>query len=405
MTVGISLQKLGATPTPEQVDEYMKSWGLQSHVIGTSVQGRHLLLYEFPPTMDRKQNHSQDRIPTILFLSLVHGNEPMGLISLLSTVHVMATAHLRGKAEASAVRVLFFPIVNVDGYWLNLNCAAGHHRGNMRRTPCNLSHLPKWFECNNHDNDENQDAQIEFVMGVDLNRNFPVDWNGTYASNVPQSEASSVDACSSNYHGSAPISEPETQAIRHIANAYPLVAALSFHSLSAASRGAAMIIHPYASSRPMEQMPMADQERFRSWSNAMNANNLYKVGTALEVIDYAAGGTTIDWLYSTHNTTAFVLEVVPLCNSRWCPATPRLYRSARDYAQVARRLVELVVHDGRVVSDAESIQRSVLFLLFLLALYLIRSWKKPLQSFVRRRIYGKFKNGSVSETEMQNLKP
>lgn len=44
-------------------------------------------------------------------------------------------------------------------------------------------------------------------IGVDINRNYDLSWGET------KNGASSSDPCDSNYHGSSPISEPETQAV------------------------------------------------------------------------------------------------------------------------------------------------------------------------------------------------
>lgn len=374
------MQRFGATPSPQQLDEYMIDLGLRRNIIGKSLQGRDLVLYDFPERSENKE--------TVLFLSLVHGNEPMGLISLMTTAHILAEGSTRLRGGGYPVNIFFLPIVNVDGYLRNIECSSELHRGNMRDTGCQKSALTS--KCK----DLVQDTAI---VGVDLNRNFPTDWNGTY------SEAVAVDVCSNTYHGSAPFSEPETMAIRKLAQEHNIVAALSFHSLSSKSRGKGMLIHPYASSRPLHHMPDEDVGKFRRWARELNSNNLFLVGTASETIDYTAGGTTIDWLYDVHNVTAFVFEVVPVCDSRWCPATPRLYRSARDNGNVGRRFVELAVH-GRVVQDVHSIQRSIAFMMFVAIVWMAWTWKMSLASFLRRRIYGKFKDVSLRETEMKSLR-
>ena len=75
---------------------------------------------------------------------------------------------------------------------------------------------------------------------------------------------------------------------------------------------------------------------------------LYKTGTALEAIQYSAGGTTIDWLYSV-NVTAFVHESATPCGQRWCPPEFRnqVLRQAFKYAQAGVKLVELASDDVR----------------------------------------------------------
>jgi hypothetical protein len=395
MVVSTAIQRLGPTPSLEDVDKYLvHDLGLRRKVVGKSLQGRDLVVYETASSTTTAQVSQKD-VPTVLFLSLVHGNEVMGLISLLATAQTLVQGTLRLRSrEETPVRLVFFPLVNVDGYLRNQACAAGQHRGNLRDTGCTMVH--PLSSCL----DESANGGDPPVVGVDLNRNFPADWNGTFA------EPGVDDRCVSNFHGTAPFSEPETRAIRQIVEVdyFPTVkAALSFHSLSGKARGKALLIHPYASKRPLTHMPAADLEHFRAWSQSLNPTGLYKTGTARETIDYTAGGTTMDWLYEQHNVTAFVLETVPSCQTRWCPATPPLYRSAYEYGMVGRRLVELVVH-GKVVQDTDSIRRSVLFMLLVTALWLAYKWKHPLSTYLRRRFYGKLKNVSVSETEMQSLR-
>ena len=385
--MGINIQRLGSTPSPDLVDKYMKTLHYERMVVGTSVQDRDLVVYGNLP-LHNNDDRSRD-IPTVLFLSLVHGNEPMGLLSLLTTAHALAESsfRLRGSHNQAPVRLLFFPVVNVDGYLWNRQCARGRHRGNMRLMDCGAQ--PIAYSCDNQiltSPEQQQQQQQSMTMGVDLNRNFPVDWNGTYSAD------GSAHECDANYRGPCPFSEPETQAIRKLVELYPVVAALSFHSLSDARRGKPLLIHPYTSQRPMASMPPTDQVKFRAWGQSLNLHGLYKVGTAAETIPYqVAGGTTIDWLYTVHNVTAFVLETTPVCDHRWCPATPRLYRLAREYGTVGQRLVELVVH-GRVVQDARSMARSLGFMGLIVLGWLGYKWKRSLLLFWRRRVHGKLKD-------------
>jgi hypothetical protein len=97
-----SIQNLGVKPSPREVDEWLLELGLSRSVIGKTVQGRDLvLMYEL------KSSDVVDK-PTVLFLSLSHGNEPMGLLSLLMTVEMMATSAVRGRQHPA--RLVLFPI-------------------------------------------------------------------------------------------------------------------------------------------------------------------------------------------------------------------------------------------------------------------------------------------------------
>jgi hypothetical protein len=96
---------------------------------------------------------------TVLFLSLEHGNEPMGLLALLWTAYFVLLPEstspaggLRRKSSATrrreastrslsrrpmardAPRVVFFPFVNVDAYELNVQLGNGCRRSNLRHT-------------------------------------------------------------------------------------------------------------------------------------------------------------------------------------------------------------------------------------------------------------------------------
>ena len=70
--------------------------------------------------------------------------------------------------------------------------------------------------------------------GVDLNRNYDVDWGN---------RGSSRDPCSIQYAGEAAFSEPETRAHRdHMAKLENVAAVLSYHSYTE------VIIYPFTSS-------------------------------------------------------------------------------------------------------------------------------------------------------------
>jgi Zinc carboxypeptidase len=141
----LSIQKLGTAPSTKDVDQWMQDLGLRRTVLEEkSVQGRDLIFYELTPTTNNNNNNhkvavdeSDRHAPTILFLSLEHGNEPIGLLSLLSTVQILlryqktAATALRAskKVNARSIRILFFPIVNVDAYTLNLETAGTGEAG------------------------------------------------------------------------------------------------------------------------------------------------------------------------------------------------------------------------------------------------------------------------------------
>jgi len=331
----VSFNELGTAPSTEVVHEWMvQAMGLIPTVVGKSFQGRDLVLYE----QERLSSSiEQEEGPTILFLSLVHGNEPAGLLTLLSAVEKLRQKRLRGPREA---RLWFFPIVNIDAYTLNRDFPYGCRRTNMRTT----CHYFRY-----QDPVEIITACPRMVPdGVDLNRNFPIDWNGTYSGDAFRQSQEAT--CSHSYHGASPFSEPETVAIRTVVEKYQVTAAMSFHTRAEMDRPA-LLIHPYTPKRPLGQMSREDLQKFRHWSKAMDPWRLYIRGTAQETIKYTAGGTTIDWLYSV-NVTAFVVEIPVACNNRWCPDDlAKANAISIRHGATATRFVELVVH-GSVPFDS-----------------------------------------------------
>jgi hypothetical protein len=66
-----SIDELGLAPSVELVDEWFTKIALYTrYKIGSSLQDRDLYIYSSKPL----ENHDEERMPIVLFLSLVHGN-------------------------------------------------------------------------------------------------------------------------------------------------------------------------------------------------------------------------------------------------------------------------------------------------------------------------------------------
>lgn len=121
--------------------------------------------------------------------------------------------------------------------------------------------------------------------GVDLNRNYDVNW-GT---------ASSNSACSETFHGARAFSEPETQITRNIINNFRsrLSLFLDMHSFGS------MILYAYgnrtlpsnALTLNMIGVQMAQRINAVKWPNNPN----YRVGNIVDVIRYFASGGASDY--------------------------------------------------------------------------------------------------------------
>jgi hypothetical protein len=161
-----SVEELGLAPTFETVDHWLtRDFGFYKIPAGKSFQNRDLFLYSNVKDNNQQQlranNKSQHTQTTVLFLSLVHGNEPAGLLSLLWTAQFLYKSHNNKK-----VRLLFFPFVNLDAYVENTRLPNGCRRTNLRPTCASFANETTVHAC-----------PAPSRGGVDLNRNHPSDWN------------------------------------------------------------------------------------------------------------------------------------------------------------------------------------------------------------------------------------
>lgn len=136
--------------------------------------------------------------------------------------------------------------------------------------------------------------------GVDLNRNFDINWNGTGSSSNP----SQYDFC-----GSGPFSEPEARAIKIFmdqhANEYRIKTYLSLHSFSQ------LYMFPYGHIsdrvRNYEDLKKIGEKAVA----AIKATHgkVYVTGSSIETI-YPNSGSSMDYVYHTYDIPiTFTIEL------------------------------------------------------------------------------------------------
>jgi hypothetical protein len=149
--------------------------------------------------------------------------------------------------------------------------------------------------------------------GVDLNRNYPYGWNTC--------RGSSASTGAQDYRGTAPASEPETQAMMNFVSEIKPVFNISYHSYSE------IVIYPYGC-RP-NRTPA--EEAVEAVGTEIAKKIDYKPGTAWELL-YNADGGDIDWMYTAHQVIPFVIEV----NGTWDGFHPN-YKRMRDKTVLRNR--------------------------------------------------------------------
>jgi len=139
---------------------------------------------------------------------------------------------------------------------------------------------------NDHDGLYNED----WIGGVDLNRNFGYQWTATV-------QSGSNDPTAEDYRGTAPFSEPETQAIQSLAATVHFDYALDLHS------GTKLILYPWA----YTNTSIPDATQFTTIARKMSefTGAAYMQSANL----YTCSGDFADWMYAEYGTTAFTLEL------------------------------------------------------------------------------------------------
>ena len=140
---------------------------------------------------------------------------------------------------------------------------------------------------------KNRKLNSDASRGVDLNRNFGYQWgyNNSGSSPTPSSET---------YRGTAPFSEPETQAMRDFVNTKNFKTALNYHTYSN------LLLYPWG----YETIQTPDNATFVEYSNDMVAYNGYENGQP-PVILYDVNGATDDWMYGEQISKPKILSMTP----------------------------------------------------------------------------------------------
>ena len=217
---------------------------------------------------------------------------PMYLAEHLLTEHDSSTqvASLLSKLE-----VIIIPIVNPDGY--EYTYAPGGYR--------------LWRK--------NRRTNGGGCAGVDLNRNWDIDWAG--------GDSTSSNTCSDVYTGPAPFSEPEAAAVRDLVATFDhFIAHIDYHSYSQ------LVLHPWGwtTAPPPNEAVVTDLATRIADAIGSVHGEMYVPGAPADIL-YAADGVMQDWTVTQgafghtielrpNGGSGFELppdQIVPTCEENW----------------------------------------------------------------------------------------
>ncbi len=205
------------------IQQLQARYGEKIHVnvIGVSYDGRNI--YEVIVGNVNAPKH-------ILLQGAIHAREYMTPLLMMNQIEKALFHYDTGQYNGIMLKDMFqqtalhfIPMSNPDGVTLSQFGLDGLRSDFLKQTV---------LSCYARDTAEGRTAlPLEQYLtlwksnaaGVDLNHNFPADWEGVVTSATANS--------SSGFKGASPLSEPESQALASMADKYPWVATISYHSM------------------------------------------------------------------------------------------------------------------------------------------------------------------------------
>ena len=238
--------------------------------IGTTIQGRTIY------GMRISGSAGPGSKPAVIFSGCQHAREWIAVMVPMYIADALVRRYdSDAQIHALMDRVEFFivPIVNPDGY--EYTYATNGDR--------------LWRK--------NRHVNIGGSYGVDLNRNWSVDWNGGHST--------STDPNSEVYVGTAAFSEPETVAVRDFITARPqIVGHIDFHSYAQLVLENWAHMDTQAPDYDLIDAIGTDMNQSIYAANAVNYNNGWG-GSLL----YLASGVFPDWSYGVRGILGYTIEL------------------------------------------------------------------------------------------------
>ena len=206
--------------------------------------------------------------PEVFYMANMHAREIITPEIILRFMHDLVLEYGQDPRATYLVnerQIWLCPSMNPDGYEYVLTGS----------NPNDIFRDPIWWRKNKRDNYRTGSFDPS-VDGVDLNRNFGYLWGGIGSSGNP---------FSNTYRGTAPFSEPESQAIRDFVIEHRFCISLSFHSHGQ------LWLYPWGFARRITP----DHDVFVALADSCVHYNGYDARLAAEL--YVVSGDTDDWFY------------------------------------------------------------------------------------------------------------
>jgi len=236
--------------------------------------------------------------PSVLFTAAHHANEPLSVEICLYIIDYLCQNYQidpKVKHWVDNLEIWIVPVINPDGHQLVINDQSRIiWRKNLR------------------DNNNNGKFTPE-IDGVDLNRNYDYNW-GINRDQFPHS---------SFYPGPFPFSEPETQAIRNLAERERFVVHLDFHSAGE------VILYPF--SNPQDKKVIATAKEIARNIKKRSEGDYYSIVPMNDRV-----GQCSLWMYNELGVLSFIVEA----GDSYVPAGDEIDLIVKENANAAFWILE-----------------------------------------------------------------
>ena len=241
-------------------------------------------------------SNSSENEPQILYTAIHHAREPNSLSQLIFYMWYLLENYDVDNEIKSIVdntELFFVPVINPDGYLYN------------EKTDPNGGGF--WRKNRKNGN------------GIDNNRNYDYYINGDPADGIWGGEGASNDPNNQTYHGTAPFSEVENQAIKWFCEQHDFVMALNNHSYGE------LLLYPYGYAN---DIPTPENELFEIVSEVLVSKNGYD--NILSSGLYPAAGDSDDFMYGTIGTHDKIYAMTPEIGTEFWPPSSQIEGIAKS---------------------------------------------------------------------------
>jgi carboxypeptidase T len=210
--------------------------------------------------------------PEVMFTGLQHAREAIGGTSLVFFAEYLAENYASDTRISELINgreIYIIPCLNPDGYSYNYSGASASY-------PTTGGGL--WRK--------NRRLISGSTYGVDINRNYGIDWGNCSGATASCGSSTSSD---DTYYGPSAFSEKETQNVRTFVQSHHIVSAIDQHCYG-----------PYYSlpfGRPsLHTMSTLDADYYSAIPALMGAYNCHRAGNSPQTVNYEVAGGIKDWL-------------------------------------------------------------------------------------------------------------